>query len=48
MNFALIPFLIFYLIPIIFVVWVAFRILDNQKETNEILRKISTKLDGKD
>lgn len=47
MNFAFIPFLIFFLIPIIFVAWAVFKLLANQKETNDILIKILAKLDEK-
>lgn len=37
--------LLFYLAPIVFIIWFLLKFLKIQKEKNEILRSISTKLD---
>lgn len=44
MSFAIIPAILFYVIPIIFVVWSLLTIIRQQKENNESLKEIIEKL----
>jgi hypothetical protein len=46
-SFALIPLLVFYLVPIAFVIWFAITFIKVQRERNDILRKISDRLKNK-
>ncbi|WP_169778064.1 hypothetical protein [Lysinibacillus contaminans] len=44
--FSILPLLLFYVLPIGFVIWFAFTIVRLQKEKNEILQSIADKLDS--
>ncbi|MDQ0178122.1 hypothetical protein [Bacillus chungangensis] len=43
-----ITFLLFYLIPIMFIVWTVLKVINLQKESNELLKKIYNQLNSKD
>lgn len=43
MSFTLIPFFLFYVAPIVFVVWAILTIIKHQKESNILLQEIINK-----
>ncbi|MFF3099914.1 hypothetical protein [Viridibacillus arvi] len=45
---AILPVLLFYILPIVFIIWFAVNMVKLQKEKNEILRTIAKWLDNKE
>ncbi|WP_175384455.1 hypothetical protein [Bacillus sp. FJAT-27225] len=44
-SFVLLPILIFYIVPMVFIIWYMLKFLKVQQERNTILKTISEKLD---
>ncbi|MGE7835261.1 hypothetical protein [Viridibacillus arvi] len=45
---GILPVLLFYILPIVFIIWFAVNMVKLQKEKNEILRTIAKRLDNKE